>query len=54
LQTETKYNMKHCFLFMTQIRYQVHATPVFQTQRDISDSRWNIQEYDEISISYRA
>ena len=41
------------FFLITQIRYQVHATAVFQMQRDQSDSGWNIQEYDEIYIRYR-
>ena len=40
------------FLFIIQIRHQIHITVLIQTPKDQSNLRWTIQEYDEISIKW--
>ena len=40
------------FVFIKQILYQIHTTPLIQTSQDQSDFRWTIHEYDKMSIKW--
>jgi hypothetical protein len=52
LNIKRKKYKDNVILFIIQIRYHLHATPLTQTSLDQSDLRWTIHDYDDISFFF--